>query len=202
MQRFREVFLKAQPGVSFFRSNDSVNHLIPVPDTDILSLIFKFTLAGCSLKMGLRPLNSNFLASGITITFVNRGHRKDTAVEKDFASWFQGAHLAAAGKTSPGPSPITRMASPGPSPITRMASPTPGSWCSMCSFSNRRPRSFVAECLWQDISPWIAFPGTLEGGYPANSTSATAQVLALTLPFPIRSRPQQERGPTLSHSWG
>lgn len=99
---------------------------------------------------------------------------------KGFCFWFRCVHLAAADKASLGPTSATRKASP------------TTAFCSMCSYSNRRLGSFVVECLWWNISPWTAFPGTREGRYPANSTGANHSYLPWPCPFPTRSRPKGE----------
>lgn len=62
--------------------------------------------------------------------------------------------------------------------------------CTTGSFSKSRLGSFVGTCFCWDISPWTAFQGSPEGGYPANSTSATHSYLPWPCPFPTRSKPQ------------
>lgn len=121
------------------------------------------------------------LPAGMILGFVKRALEKHCR-GKGFCFWFQCAHLAAADKASLGPTSATRMASP-------------TAFCSMYSYSNRKAGSFVVECLWWNISPWTAFPGTREGRYPANSTGATHSYLPWPCPFPTRSRPKGEENP-------
>lgn len=133
---------------------------VTVPVSNLLSLSSQFILFGCSVKMDLGPLNSFSLPAGIILSPV---------------SWetFQEERVLCCGPVSPiGRHLQCKWIPQLPVLAVQVASPAPGQQYPTASrFPWYAPLdSFVVECLWWHTSPWIVFPGILEGRFPANST--------------------------------